>query len=259
MIDLPYISCLCPTYKRPELLKNAMACYLAQEYPKHRCELVIFDDADQIYDQCSYDGPGCAEKIWNVYSTAYRYRTLPEKFNKIAAGFAYVEADIFCVWEDDDFFFPDHLQNIATAFQQNGPGYYIPQTVYSNYGKPFGELQIEDATGRFHSSWAYRVDIFRKIGGYPETGRLDFDQQMRDRMKDAAGGFSYYGIASRPSYCYRWGNGIYHGSQAGEEGYQELWDRLGRLPAPPVGKLVPQLDDWGKAIMAKYWEGTAAA
>lgn len=49
--ELPFISCVCPTYKRPHMLRNSLACFLAQDYPKDRCELIILDDAGQYRSQ----------------------------------------------------------------------------------------------------------------------------------------------------------------------------------------------------------------
>jgi glycosyltransferase involved in cell wall biosynthesis len=45
------ISCLMPTYGRPTLVQNAIACFLAQDYPAGKRRLLILDDAGQIAPQ----------------------------------------------------------------------------------------------------------------------------------------------------------------------------------------------------------------
>ena len=49
--ELPLVSCLCPTYRRPQLLENSIACFLAQNYPADRRELVVLDDAGELQSQ----------------------------------------------------------------------------------------------------------------------------------------------------------------------------------------------------------------
>ena len=67
------VSCLCPTYRRPKLLKNSIACFEAQDYPADRRELIILDDAGELQNQT---GAG-----WQIISIQRRFRSLPEKFN----------------------------------------------------------------------------------------------------------------------------------------------------------------------------------
>ena len=49
--ELPFVSCLCPTYRRPKLLENSIACFLAQDYPADRRELIVLDDAGELENQ----------------------------------------------------------------------------------------------------------------------------------------------------------------------------------------------------------------
>ena len=74
--ELPFVSCLCPTYRRPKLLENSIACFLAQDYPAHRRELIVLDDAGEFQNQT---GAG-----WEIISIPRRFRSLPEKFNALA-------------------------------------------------------------------------------------------------------------------------------------------------------------------------------
>lgn len=71
------ILCLCPTYGRPRLLANALACFLAQDYQAHKRKLLILDDAGQFRPQ---RGDG-----WELLSTRERFASLPDKYNAMLA------------------------------------------------------------------------------------------------------------------------------------------------------------------------------
>lgn len=230
-MSVPFISCLCPTYKRPEHLANVVACFESQTYPKDWCELIISDDAGQ-YSTTKTDRQ-------MVESTTVRFPNLPEKFNYMSR---LAKGDILVVWEDDDIYLPFHLSEISQAYQNAGGGklFFAPENVYSTYDVPFGEVRTEKTGGRFHASWAYSRELFDELGGYTESERLTFDQEMWIRALNYCGIETAYG--AKPTYVYRWGNGVYHGSQAGDEGYKALWDGLEKRPAPFLSELVPRFD-----------------
>jgi hypothetical protein len=230
------LACLCPTFKRPDCLSNAVACFQSQIYPEDSCKLFILDDANQ-YGVGDWDFDNI-----HMVSTSFREPSLPHKFNKLSTMAQKWKPDAFVIWEDDDVFLPWHLLSIDSALGRGGE-YLVSQNVWSNYGEPRGRIHQEGAAGRFHSSWAFTTDLFNSIGGYPTTSRLDFDQQLGSSLRKT-GSTEFYSFEGgpSPSYVYRWGISTYNGSQQGEEGYQELWDKLGSSPAPFVEKLVPKMD-----------------
>ena len=71
-MTLPMLSCLCPTFRRPRLLENAIACFLAQDYPANRRELIILDDAGQF--------PASHGPNWRLISLPSRFRSLAVKY-----------------------------------------------------------------------------------------------------------------------------------------------------------------------------------
>ncbi len=100
------LCCLMPTYGRPTLVQNALACFMAQDYPAELRRLLIFDDAGQITPQDS-DG-------WSVRATSVRMPNLAFKYvilETIDAGWA----DAFVIWDDDDIYLPWHLTSHATG------------------------------------------------------------------------------------------------------------------------------------------------
>ena len=224
------ISCLCPTFKRPKLLANAIACFIAQEYDSP-AELVILDDAGQ-YPHDLYHGVELPRNL-NVRLVSYpnRLRSLPEKYNALAA-MAY--GDRLVVWEDDDIYLPWHLAAHHIALERHG--YSHPSRVWSLYT---GKLDTEAARWRFHASIAFRRETLDAVGGWPSTRALEFDQQFMANLvahcgediadPNAGGAF--------PSYVFRWASTLaYHGQAYPSATW---YDDVGRLPLD--GEIVPRL------------------
>jgi cellulose synthase/poly-beta-1,6-N-acetylglucosamine synthase-like glycosyltransferase len=224
----PYVSCLCPTYRRPKLLANSIACFLAQDYPADRRELIVLDDAGELENQTG-DG-------WQIISIPRRFRSLPEKFNALA-GLALGE--ILVVWEDDDIYLPHHISSHVTAME--GHLWSKPSKVLSDYT---GEIREEDATGRFHASLAMTRLAFEQVDGWPLTLRGDFDQQLLARLT-AVGPSADPSAALGSAYVFRWGStGMYHGQAMMRGPEDECWYE--KVPKPsPFGNrvsVVPEFD-----------------
>jgi hypothetical protein len=205
--ELPLVSCLCPTYRRPKLLENSIACFLAQDYPADRRELIALDDAGELENQTG-DG-------WQIISITRRFRSLPEKFNALA-GLA--RGEILVVWEDDDIYLPHHISSHVVAM--SGYLWSKPSRVLSDYT---GEMQEEDATGRFHASLAFTRHAIEQVAGWPLTMRGDFDQQLIARLNGLGSPADPCSVGN-PSYVFRWGStGAYHGQALMRGPEDEEW------------------------------------
>lgn len=242
------IACLCPTYKRPQFLANAAACFYGQDLPGGvEARLFILDDAGQFVHEYVHTQFGNLHASLYLVSQADRIpfdEGLPGKYRRLVGMARHWEADVYVVWEDDDIFLPWHLSNVVEAVSR-GIHYMRLPTVYSTYGCVKGQAKRENAAGRFHSSWAFTREIYDYVDGYPITNRLDFDQQLNRKLEraDPLDETRRKILADlTPGYVYRWGNNVYHGSQAGEMGFADLWQSLEHLPAPFIGQLVPQYD-----------------
>lgn len=224
--DMPFVSCLCPTYRRPKLLENSIACFLAQDYPANRRELIVLDDAGELQNQ-TCDG-------WQIISIPRRFRSLPEKFNALA-GLA--RGEILVVWEDDDIYLPHHISSHVTAME--GQLWSKPSKVLSDYT---GQIQEEDATGRFHASLAFTREIFDRITGWPLTKRGDFDQQLIARLHAVEPPADPCQFDS-PSYIFRWGStGAWHGQALMRGPEDEDWYERARASLSTSPKSVDPVD-----------------
>jgi len=257
---LPYFVCLMPTYGRPKMVENTIACFLAQDYPAERRHLLILDDAGQIPPQ---KGDG-----WEVFSTAERFPSLPAKYAELLrlprqltrpigsyADTADVQGDIvdswnhraevplvpdaYAVWDDDDIYLPWHLAAHAEILQEHGWSH--PSRVWSTYtGRP----ELENAAGRFHGSLAVRRELMKQIGGWPETPRADFDQQMLWRLADAEPAGDPTTVAV-PSYVFRWGSTRHphcQGFMRSPDNTTWYGDYAGAHKFEPHARLEPALD-----------------
>ena len=213
--ELPFVSCLCPTYRRPKLLENSIACFLAQDYPADRRELIVLDDAGELQNQT---GEG-----WQIISIGRRFRSLPEKFNALA-GLA--RGEILVVWEDDDIYLPHHISSHVNAME--GHLWSKPSKVLSDYT---GQIQEEDATGRFHASLAFTRQAFEQVGGWPLTLRGDFDQQLIASLAAIGPPADPFNVAV-PGYVFRWSStGAYHGQALMSGPENETWYAAAELAA----------------------------
>jgi hypothetical protein len=84
----------------------AIPCFITQDSPADRRELIIQDDAGEL----KYDtGEG-----WQIISISRRFRSLPKKFNALA-GLAH--GGILVVLEDDDIYLQHHISTHVRAME----------------------------------------------------------------------------------------------------------------------------------------------
>ena len=239
---LPFITCLCPTYRRPKLLENSIACFMSQDYPLYRRRLLILDDAGQIQPQSS-DG-------WEVLSTPVRFPNLPHKYKGLFAA-SQPKADIVCIWEDDDIYLPHHLSAHEEALRGDRLWSKSSKVLSTYTGKP----ELEVSTGRFFASIAIKRELWQQVGGLQDTARADFDQQFLSALKEAGGSPADPLEGSRgilPGYVFRWGStAAYHGQGAMRSPDDTTWyDRCkDEGDKTPVGILSPKLDEESKLLL----------
>lgn len=250
MVDFPLIACLCPTYRRPaRLLANAIACFEAQDYPADRRRLFVLDDAGELEPAT---GPS-----WSITTTATRSPTLPAKYNALVglvdssrATPEQWEAEIIVVWEDDDIYLPWHLSAIVNTLRASdeldrkyGRMWVHPSKVWSLYGV---RIHQEPGRGRFHAALAMSVETLRHIGGWPDTPRADFDQQLLARLRRECGPPADPCKDAPPSYVFRWGStASYHGEAWMKSPADVSWYRDAPAKTKPQGReiiVTPVLD-----------------
>jgi hypothetical protein len=230
------IAALMPTYGRPRLVANALACFLAQDCPVDKRRLLILDDADQIVPQSGAD--------WQIWSTAKKFPSLPAKYAFLVDRANEWGADAYCVWDDDDIYLPWHLsahaQTLSTA------GWSHPEKVWSLYT---GSLMLESAAGRFHGALAVRRDFAEQVGYWGTSTRCDYDQQIMGRLSHLSPP-GHPDSDLLPSYVYRWGStGADHCSGRCRCPDDETWYTETPITEPGrIEELMPRMDAETEAI-----------
>lgn len=194
-----HLVCLCPTYGRPSLVRNALALFLGQQLrPGDSAHFLILDDANQIRTQHGGRHP----LTWQCVAHD-TWIPLTRKYAPMLALAG--PADAYVVWDDDDVYLPWHLAAHATTLQTHAWSH--PSRAYSTYGiDPLTQTPNEKhLSGRhYHGALAIRADLMQILGGWPDTDLSDYDKQQLARCRHHAGPPGDPCQHYPPSYVYRW-------------------------------------------------------
>lgn len=222
----PVIVALCPTFRRPRLVGNAAACFLAQKVGGKRA-LLIWDDGGTL--QPHHNG-----SIHVI--TSKRFPDLGSKYNALARlAISELDADFLAVWEDDDIYLPWYLAAHLEAVRITGRLWSKPSRVLSLYT---GSLQEEPAAGRFHASIFLTREAWSLVK-WPTHGRADFDQEFMARLLEECGPpADPLEVHPVPGYVFRYGSTKSYHSQHFMKGpgdtswYQDV-ERTSSRPRTP--------------------------
>jgi len=117
MTDTPAVTCLCPTYGRFSRLREALACFLAQDYLNKRL-LILNDAPEPIRYRPPAPGKAGAAYVPSVLydlSPPIQVLNLPTPFetlgHKRAALLGLADTPLVAHWDDDDLYLPWHLSD----------------------------------------------------------------------------------------------------------------------------------------------------
>ncbi len=157
--SLPEITCLCPTYGRFEWLKNSIACFLMQDYPKKR--LMICNDHPIKIN--TYLLPQNIQ----VINCNKRFPNLGEKRQFMLES---AETELVAHWDDDDIYMPWHLLH-TTKYLLHFPRMKMVRL----HPALFVEIRSNNVRIKKECGWEHEaMDVFYKknaidIGGYAKT------------------------------------------------------------------------------------------
>jgi len=133
--DCPAVTCLCPTYGRFKRLRDAVACFLLQDYPNKRM-LVLNDAPKPIIG----GGDGLPVTIINAKE---RYPTLGHKRQALLEA---ASTPLVAHWDDDDLYLPDHLSKGVQALLREGAGCVKSRAAHYVVGLAPSSPQNNEAT-----------------------------------------------------------------------------------------------------------------
>jgi glycosyltransferase involved in cell wall biosynthesis len=242
------VLCLMPTYGRPQLVANALACFLAQQLPASvQAQLLICDDAGQIAPQLG--------ETWEVISTNVRYPSLCEKYNAMlehAGGFA-GRWDAVALMDDDDIYGPRWLSSHAEALSDTQWSH--PERVYSLHAPPASgptSPGLEPSGGRFWASAAVRTDMLRLTNGFEIIRRATFDQEHLALWQRLGGDPGRPDRVEWPQYVYGWGRSNHVSVLMGGA---DWYERQNIMRGDRVERLEPGMDRQTASVYQRLgWE-----
>ena len=217
--DLPLVSCLCLTYRRPArdqfLLEEAIESFLRQTYPNK--ELVILNDCPGQVLSC--DAPGL-----RIYNVPNRFNSVGEKRN---TAVALAKGNILAPWDDDDISLPWRLD--LSVERLGDADYYSPGVIWVSRD---GSMQREPIWYFAHVASMFTREGFQKIGGYRaisfgEDLRFDEDLRVIGRPSPFCDPHLVELPAGELFYLYRAGSSANHLSRAHNP---FRWDEIGSRP-----------------------------
>lgn len=225
-MELPLVSCLCPTYGRPELLQEAICCFLQQDYPNK--ELVVLNDHPNAIT-LDRDYPGVY-----VYNCSQRFQSLGQKRNDLVRR---ARGDFLMNWDDDDLYLPWRISEMMKHLYPAADKWFCkPTQAWRSTNN--GNYRLNQS--HFHGQAAMRRILFDELGGYAEMNvgeDLDLEARVpRERR------IVYRAQPSELCYVYREGNGIAHISEfrMDQPGRPTSWERMAdRYRDRAGGLLIP--------------------
>lgn len=165
----PLISCVMPTYGRPDFVHESIAMFLAQDYPNK--ELIILNDCPEQKFECELPGI-------RVINAERRYANLGEKRD---AAIELAQGELIAVWDDDDVYLPWRLSLSLNEMRRLGTEFYRPKTFWAYWGNE--PLHVNETVPGWvnHAFVMFTKTLWREVGGYPPR-TLNEDSDFFDRI-----------------------------------------------------------------------------
>ena len=199
---LPSITCLCPTYGRFERLRDAVACFLLQDYPGEKRLLIANDAPVGIW---GVDLTG--DLLITAWNQSERYLTLGHKRQALLKA---AQTPLVAHWDDDDLYLPWHLTMLVSRLQEaQGKTCAKPGAAWWAVGPREGFHVRGLRHNVFEGQMLFSRDRALELGGYPPKD----SGQARDLLRafGRAGEAEVWNPDDHDvSYVYRWGDGVDH-------------------------------------------------
>ena len=214
MPELPAVTCLCPTYGRFERLRDAVACWLLQDYEPR--ELIILNDAQEPI-RMTPGAPAGEERagvfgrlrVWNARE---RYETLGHKRQALLEA---ARTRLVAHWDDDDLYLPWHLSMLVDALRAHPEARCVkPQAAWFGVG-PCASFELHGPShNAFEGEMLFDRETALSLGGYSHM----MSGQARHLLRQFAQAGLLHAWEPAPvdiSYVYRWADGVGHVSGMG--------------------------------------------
>lgn len=236
---------ICVTYGRVDFLNNALACFLAQDYPEGRLIILNTLQAQELHFGSHYN-----VEVINVPRREFLGQSRDEAIARAKDG-------IIVTWDDDDLYRPRHLSTIAAAFRPEDQWIWLDKMFFTERGR------IKRHVTASPNTFAFRKSAWSKVGGYGALNTGE-DRELMRKISSLPGQRVSVPVPNI-TFLYGWDTGSYHLSgygfdQAGKPtGYARVEETVTSQVATgkiPSGKIVLQPNmDLNPEVMAKQWLG----
>ena len=207
---LPAVTCLCPTYGRFQRLRDALACFLLQDYPRRR--LLILNDGPPLTLVSGQTHAGIGRAEVRILNRPERMPTLGHKRQLLLEE---AETPLVAHWDDDDLYLPWHLTGgVERLSEWEGVACVKPKGAWWAVG-PRDDFTVRGVRHNvFEGQMVFRRRRAIELGGYPP----EVSGQARALLEafQQAGEFRMFDPRRGVSYVYRWGDGLHHVSGGGD-------------------------------------------
>lgn len=214
-----FISVLTLTYKRKELLEEAIMSFLMQDYANSEM-VIVNDDPDVTY---VFNHPKVV-----VINLKERFKTIAEKFE-----YAYrnCRGEFIYRLDDDDLLMPNALRKTSIDINLN-PGFDI----YRGNGLYFfSDNKFEKKCSNVNNGNVFSVSYLNRISFAPKNIGEDVDMVFNQ------GANIFNSKQGNPTMIYRWGMSTYHVSSMDESMGKTALEQIKENTenTPGITKLVP--------------------
>ncbi len=216
----PLVSCIMPTYGRPAFVNEAVAMFLAQDYPAR--ELIVLNDCPGQ----TYRGDLPRVRVINMLR---RYRTLGEKRN---AAIEMARGEIIAVWDDDDVHLPWRLSWSVREMRRHGTPFYRPAEFWAYWGESALHNNQSVPGWVNHGTTTFAKSLWQRAGEYPAMDFREDSEFFAQIHKHLGRKFITYPIARDARYYV----------MRGKSQYQHLSINGGEQPldtAPGEYEIIP--------------------
>lgn len=230
----PTITALCLTFGRVDFLNESIQMFLDQTYDGPK-QLLVFN---------TFTKQRLIGNFPNV-----RIMNTPERPANLGAcrnaAIHWAQPGLIVIWDDDDAYLPNHLQNFADQFDEGTEWIWHSRQFYME------GFQLKQIVQGSCNSLAFTKAAWEKVGRYPDRNSGE-DRDFVSKLTANCQGKKVQLKDEQLSLLYHWGQGVYHLSGEGDDQkgmpsghdriarYTEDLARKGAIPTGPI-TLQPQL------------------
>lgn len=233
-----HLTAICPVFRRPRLIPNILAMFIAQDYPPDQCRLMIYDDGHVFTPQVGGN--------WELIARPDRAPTRGAKLAELVELAMSRGTDAIVLFADDAGYLPGYLTAHAMGLEK--ASWTAPSHVLSDDG---GDIRIREADRPYHGCWGYRVEAYLASDGYPDDNEA-FDFKFGNSLLQVAGEpFKLFTPPDTIEYVHRRRTAAFrNGTAPGKTNHEAAVSDPPHEPSP--GSLVPQLDDPSRQLYLDY-------